>query len=193
MGVRAFVNTLLVATAFGLELPQRVRPAGAPKFSLTADRRRFLEAAALAALAGPSAAVGGFGQLQLSPTASQPAPFGAMMLPDARRYYTAESLLLSSLPVECPPLAVLQAELEKLYILRDDANLVDVLGKAGSEEQRRLAAARAAASSTYWSVLQEAQMEAVSAVAASRPLFRLFLSSATAKAGERRLDKLAEV
>ena len=46
-----------------------------------------------------------------------PARFGSGL---PVRAYTAESLLLSGLPVECPPLDLLQFEVEKLWVLRDE-------------------------------------------------------------------------
>lgn len=179
------------------------------------DRRRFFGLAAWAGFTWPDAANSadlyrGFGktpnqldrQIRESlfrststpmPAESRPRNYGDVLLSNDRLYYTAESLLLSTLPVECPPLDVLRTELEKLYVLRDDIDMLDVGYGVGLGEPVRLISKRSAFSDTYWAVLREAQTEAVSAVVASRPLFRLFLSASTAKPGSRRLDELQQV
>ena len=157
----------------------------------------------MGAPAGAAELSRGFGQMHndldkqireaLLRSTSKTSAFGASAMPHDRQYYTAESLLLASLPVECPPLDVLKTELEKFYVLREDIDAVDVYGRRAAIEQARPTAKRSTFSDTYWAVLREAQTEAVSAVVASRPLFRLFLASSTAKIGSRRLDQVQEV
>jgi hypothetical protein len=192
-----------------------LRPAEVVQSLRQLDRRRFLGAAAWAGLAWPDAARAadlsrGFGQMQneldrqirqsLLRSTSTPTSAGSqlrynadVLLSNSRLYYTAESLLLSTLPVECPPLDVLRTELEKLYVLRDDIDMLEVESGIGSGDTAKLVSRRSAFSDKYWAVLREAQTEAVSAVVASRPLFRLFLSATTAKPGSQRLDELQQV
>ena len=54
-------------------------------------------------------------QRLLSQLGTTPARFGSGR---PVRAYTSESMLLSGLPVQCPPLDLLQIELEKFYVLR---------------------------------------------------------------------------
>jgi hypothetical protein len=200
--------TSCLCSLLGLRPAELVQP-------VQIDRRRFLGVAAWAGLAWPDTARAAdlyrsFGQTpteldqqirdSLLRSTSTPTSVGIratkngdILLINNRLYCTAESLLLSTLPVECPPLDVLRSELEKLYVLRDDIDMLDVEPGTGSGETARHISKRSAFSDTYWAVLREAQTEAASAVVASRPLFRLFLSASTAKQGSRGLAELQEV
>eukprot|EP00965_Chrysotila_dentata_P150806 4982905-Pleurochrysis_carterae.AAC.4 len=108
-----------------------------------------------------------FGWSKPAEEPSQPTLFGEPVKARDDLSYTAESMLIRSLPVECPPLDVLTSELEKLYVLRDE-DATDVDG--------------------YWGVLLASQTEATEAATAARPLFRLFFASSKVGIGMRRRD-----
>lgn len=161
---RSVATLLLVTSSWAVQLGHPLH-----------RRRRVLEAAALAALSTHpvcALAAGWKESLRLAPSK------GSTKVPDLSFFYTAESLLLATLPVECPPLSVLKAELEKLYVLRV---------RPGPDQQRRPAAAE---SDEYWSVLRVAQQEAASATKTSRQLFQLFFSEGRSRAGSRALDEV---
>ena len=100
------------------------------------------------------------------PTGERMARFGVLKTTSTKYAFTAESLLLSQIPVNCPPLDIVQADVEKLYSLRDNQG------------------------EPAWSSLLKAQESALQATVDSRRLFRQYLTADSLKAGNDQLDDL---
>jgi len=105
---------------------------------------------------------------------TSPTRFGGKQ---ALSYYTAETLLLSLLPVQCPPLDALQKEAEQIYVLRSSLN----------------SSLSMTAASYDWSKLEKARVEALNVTLESMPLFKLFFDRSTLKKGMKALDELEEL
>ena len=111
---------------------------------------------------------------QRSGVLNSPPRFGSKAKP---RVYTAETLLLSQLPVQCPPLDLLQTEAEKFYVLR--------------RSNASWASPEASSAAVYdWAALEMAREEALSALLESRSLFKLFFDKPALKKGGASLEKL---
>ena len=79
-------------------------------------------------------------------------------------FSTAESLLLARLPIQCPPLDALRAEIEEFYVLRDE--------------------------SVDWDSLRISQAEAWGGISSSKPLFRLFFDRLAIKRGDALVNRI---
>lgn len=132
----------------------------------------------------------------------------------------AESMLLSGLPVECPPLDLLQVELEKFYILQP-ATIFSPMPSPSAPLAAPPpspppvaatpppsppyapyaplpppppppdASSRPSADSVDWAKLDAARRSSLEAAIESKPLFRLFFGNPDILKGGQRLDELA--
>ena len=127
-------------------------------------------------------------------------------------------MLLSGLPVQCPPLDLLQVEMEKFYILRPTAPAppttpppapqsspppspppVPLPAPSTSSPAPPLEATSSASlqsspsapSRSDWARLETARKEALEAAIESKSLFRLFFDRMSVNEGGQRLDSLA--
>ena len=130
------------------------------------------------------------------------------------RANTAEEFLLSGLPIKCPPLDLLQLEIEKFFVLRPavaplppPTDPPKALNNLTFAERPTTAAVPsppppppapprsppplASSAPIDWSTLETARSGALSATVDSRPLFRLFLDRTDVKRGNSLLDSLA--
>jgi cyclophilin family peptidyl-prolyl cis-trans isomerase len=134
------------------------------------------------------------------------------------KVYMAESMLLSGLPVECPPLDLLQVEMEKFYILQPTTVFSPMPSPSAPPPPASPpplpatlppsppfapyaplpppppppdASSRPSADRVDWAKLEAARRSSLEAAIESKPLFRLFFGNPDIIKGSQLLDLLA--